>query len=498
MTVDRNVTTAAAAISSGHARAAESSRKLALGIFVLALILGAGLRFHRLGAEEMNRGEAAAWTAASAPTVADVIASGRRIDPGKLALYDVTLHGWMAMFGDRVGAMRMLSAIMGTLSIVLIFAAVREILVSFDATADPMMAEFAGAFAALLFACNLQMITWDRTARMYSPMLAAMLAQLFFFVRAHRKAGILNWVAAAIFTILAAASNYLALFFFAAEGVWLVYLLIAQRARGTTLKLSFARPVLALIVAALVIAPLGLAESRVEVGALQRGALEWIEYQPPWWPFRALQVLSGNAAFWPMLALAIFATWSQRTKAIHAMIFIVCWLVVPFLIDMMVSYAITPLMIERYVLASLVAFLVLTAVGLASIPSDLARYAIAILVLGQSLAHIHHHWRAPEDIQWREAAEFAAAAVPPGEKVALMPPLEPLYVLDYYLPPQSRDVVVNSDATFDPIARTWTFRCGREPLAIVQLELPRDFLDQIKPCYPHTLRKFRQVEVVSR
>lgn len=496
MAVERDAATSAS-ILPDSAHPAVSSRGLAIGFLVVALILGAGLRFDRLGSDEMTRGEAAAWTAASAPTIADVIASGRRIDPGKLGLYNVSLHGWIAMFGDRVGAMRTLSAIFGTLSIVLVFASVREIIRSFDSGAEPLTAEFAGAFAALLFACNLQFITWDRTARMYGPMLTAMLAQLFFFARAHRRPGLLNCAAAAIFTVLAIASNYTALFFFAAEGVWLTYLLTFSSARAND-QLSFARPALALVAAALIVVPLAATTSAVEVGALHGGALEWIERQPPWWPLRALNVLTGNAAFWPMLALAIYGIARQRTRRRLAIGFILCWLMTPFAIDLLVSYAVTPFMIERYVLASLVAFLVLAAVGLASIRWNLARWALAILVVGQSLAHIHHHWRAPADIQWREAVEFAAAAVPNGQKVAVMPPGEPLYVIDYYLPAQQRGLVVSSDATFDSASRTWTFRCGPEPVAIVQLELQRDFLNSIASCYPRTLKKFRQIEVVSR
>jgi mannosyltransferase len=489
-------------------RAAESSSRIALGILVVALILGAGLRCYRLGGDELNRGEAAAWAAASAPTIRDVIASGRRIDPGKLGLYDVALHGWIAMFGDGVGAMRAPSAILGSLSILLIFLAVREILRWFDSASDRSVAEFAvtefavaelaGAFAALLLACNLQMITWDRTARMYSPMLAAMLAQLFFFVRAHRQAGLLNTAAAAIFTMIAVAFNYTALFFFAAEGLWLAYVFIARNARDAVPKLSFVRPALALIAAAALVVPLAAMSSGIEVHALHAGALKSIERQSPWWPFRAMQVLAGNAAFWPLLALSIFGVWYQRTRAPRAIGFIACWMVVPFAIDMIVSYAITPFMLERYVLASLVAFLVLAAIGLASIQSGVARYAIAVIVVAQSLAHIHHHWRSPEDIQWREAAQFAAAVVPNGKKVALMPPGEPQYVVHYYLTPHQRDVVVNSDASFDGTTRTWAFRCGREPIAIVQLELPREFLNRIEQCYPRTLRKFRHLEVLAR
>jgi uncharacterized membrane protein len=180
--------------------AAGASSGIAVGILVVALVLGAGLRFYRLGGDELNRGEAAAWAAASAPTIGDVIASGRRIDPGKLGLYDVALYAWIGIFGDDAGALRAPSAILGSLSILFIFLSVREILPSFDSATDAPVAELADAFAALLLACNLQMITWDRTARMYSPMLAAILAQLYFLVRAYRRAGMLNWVAAAIFT----------------------------------------------------------------------------------------------------------------------------------------------------------------------------------------------------------------------------------------------------------------------------------------------------------
>ena len=48
-------------------RAIEFSPGVVMLILVIALTLGGGLRFYGLGVEEMNRGESAAWTAASAP-----------------------------------------------------------------------------------------------------------------------------------------------------------------------------------------------------------------------------------------------------------------------------------------------------------------------------------------------------------------------------------------------------------------------------------------------
>src|SRR5260370_34687158 len=216
MTDQSNVAEASLA---GRLRVAESSGGVGSPVLIRAVIVGGGLRFDRLGAEEMNRSEAAAWTAASAPTLKSAIALGLHLDPGALGPYDALLHGWIAVFGDGVATMRTPSAALGVLAIALVFAAVREILrMAGDGAERAMTAELAGAFAALLFACNLQMIAWGRISRMYPLMLAAVLAQIFFFARTCRRAGAFNWMAAGFFGALAAPRNYTALFVFASEG----------------------------------------------------------------------------------------------------------------------------------------------------------------------------------------------------------------------------------------------------------------------------------------
>ncbi len=191
-------------------------------ILAIALILGTGLRFYRLGAEEMSTGEALAWTAADASNITDVINLGLRLDSGKLALYDVVEHYWIMMFGDKVAALRTLSATVGSLTIIFLFASIREILSSLDHLALDE-AELVAALGALLFACNLAMLKQDRNARMYGLMLALVLAQIWFFARAHRRTGALNARVAAVLAALAIASNFTVVFFFVAEGFWLGY-----------------------------------------------------------------------------------------------------------------------------------------------------------------------------------------------------------------------------------------------------------------------------------
>jgi len=251
-----------------------------------------------------------------------------------------------------------------------------------------------------------------------------------------------------------------------------------------------------LVLGSMVFAPVALTVGKIGLNALHAGILVWVEVEPPWWPLKALKVMAGNAAFGPFVALSLFGIWYQWGRTRLGVQFILCWLLVPFAVVMIISYTITPLMVERYVLPSLLAFLVLAAVGLASLSNNWLRYGVATLVVAQSLFHLHHHWRQPEDVQWQEAAAFVSSTVSGGKTVAVIPPGEPLLVLRYYLAQSRREIVTNANAKFD--GRTWSFHCGPEPVAIVQTELPGRFLDTIRSCYPHTLGKFRRVEILSR
>ena len=76
----------------------------------------------------MSADEGASWAAAAAPSLADVVRIQAVLNPGKLAVYEVVLHGWMVLFGDGLGAMRALSAMLDTVSIVVVFVLVRELL----------------------------------------------------------------------------------------------------------------------------------------------------------------------------------------------------------------------------------------------------------------------------------------------------------------------------------------------------------------------------------
>jgi len=496
-----NIESAAASRREVHAGSElDPVKRAARLILILAIVLGTGLRFYRLGAEELSRGEAAAWTAAAAPDLRSVFLASNQLDPGKAGIYDLVLHLWIAAFGDAVGPMRSLSALLGTFAIALIFFAVREIFLVFADKRSAPIAWNAAGFAALLYACNWQMITIERTARMYPLMLVAVFGQLWAFARAHRdrSAGVI--VIAALCTDLAVAANFTSLFFFTAEAIWLAYLRFVFGIRifvgkGAS-ELSVGRPAAALILAAALFLPIGISDARIAMEVLHAGILGSIAPRPPWWPLHALKVMTGNAAFWPLLLLAVFGVWRMRGRG-NVTAFLLFWVIVPFALLGLVSFAITPLMVERYSLISMAGYLVLAAAGLACLPDLPFRYLVAALVVGQSLAHVHRHWRAPEDVQWREAAQFAVQAAPQNSSIAVMPPQEPLLVLKYYLPPSERPRLVSANATLDS-SRIWRMRCGSAPVLIASTELPAPSLAQAEVCYPELLGHFRLVDVRGR
>src|SRR5258708_5599119 len=141
-------------------------------LFCAALVLGSVLRFFRLGSRELSIDESLSWFAAAAPSVTDLLRIQHQIDSGKLAVHELALRGWMQMFGQTEGAMRAMSALIGSISIVLVFILTVEVLsaVSRTETEDRQAGRIyvIAALSALLFAVGLPAVEIARQARMYS------------------------------------------------------------------------------------------------------------------------------------------------------------------------------------------------------------------------------------------------------------------------------------------------------------------------------------------
>lgn len=467
-----------------------SKQAFALVLLAVAVVLGAQLRFHRLALNDMNIDEGATWTAAVAPDVHAVIQTEEQLEGEKLWLYGLLLHGWVGAFGDSLFSMRALSAGLGTIAIVLLFGAVREVCLCLADEPAANFADLAGAFAALLFATNATMVLASRLARTYPLVVAAELLQILFFVRAQRYGRLRNYAAIAIFTALMLAANYTAVFLLAAEALWLAALLISKWARGRAGGLAIFRPGFAVLAGPALLAPVLLSGAAMgAVRAVRVGqAIDWIKMQPITWPYTALRdSAGGEGLFWILVALGALGVTRRRPSAALPSVFMILWVAGPLLAVLAVTYLIHPLEVPRYVLIAFTGLFALAALGAASFERASIRATLAAVLTCLALIPTYSAINRPARVAWKAAVALAVQQAAPDERI-LVAPSYGVYTVRYYLPRERRERAVGLD------------ECGPERLMIFSgwWWLPAEETTRIKACYPRLVGRLRKIEVRSR
>lgn len=134
------------------------------------LLLGFYLRVHRIGDQRVWWDEGwSVWAARFSPL--DILRqTGNDVHP---PLYFELLHLWRALSGDEEGALRLLSAFLGLLTVALTYALGRRMA---RGTLSPGGATLAGVLAALVLTVSRFAIAWSQEIRMYA--LASLLAVL--------------------------------------------------------------------------------------------------------------------------------------------------------------------------------------------------------------------------------------------------------------------------------------------------------------------------------
>jgi Dolichyl-phosphate-mannose-protein mannosyltransferase len=451
-------------------------------ILATALVIGIVLRFRRLELVSMNLDEGFTWAAAAQP-VGRLLQLQPMLDSGKLALYDLLLHCWIQIFGDSLHSMRGFSAATDVISVILMFAVVRELYQVF-AEEELRTGELAGGFAALLFATNIAIVQSARTARMYPLMIAAELAQILFFVRAQRRGRVSDCVLTAVFLALAIAANFTAAFVMVSEAFWLAYLLRARSNGSSGSRLYLAGPALSLIAGPGLLLPWRRAATSLLKEGMRNRDYGWIPYHPPvYWSYQVLRAAAGSRWLFALLiALAGFAIWRQRSKAPLPPVFMAATTVGPFAAVAAASLVGVPMMVDRYVLIAVVGFLGLAAMGAASFKSRLGQMMVfAVIIWSAGAAQ-------PSGVDWRQAVTMVCAASPAGSQIGVVP----VYALDvvrYHLPLERRSSAIG--------LRT---PCGKPRVLIMSFgtELTPQLLSAWKTCYPRLLGRAIGVEVRSR
>jgi uncharacterized membrane protein len=164
-------------------------------LVVVVAGLGLALRAISLDEEVLSLDEASTWRVASRDLSSLFMHCAFNVHP---PAYFLLLKVWMHAFGDSPTAMRSLSAIIGTLSVAVVYFLVRELSIHSPLLGTPSGCRTAvfpaqqrpiGALAAalLLAVCPLQ-VELGRTARMYSLAILLTATSSWLLVRARRAA----------------------------------------------------------------------------------------------------------------------------------------------------------------------------------------------------------------------------------------------------------------------------------------------------------------------
>jgi len=464
---------------------------LPLATLALAILLGGYLRFVNLDTLELSADEGASWAAATAPSMFQVVRAQARLNPGELGLHDVALHLWIAAAGDSLIAMRSLSAVAGTLAIVMVFFVTREILALSSFRDAPQTApapahdiaddKLLAAIAALLFAVNLVTIKYSREARMYPLALALTLGQVGSFLRALRRSRATDYAATAALTALAISATFSAILVLIPEGLYVTLVLVRSRQRAAA---RVARCVAALVGGLLLLTPPLILYLHARGGAPDAATWDWISRPSIGAPIALFNKATGTYGF-PLLAILVVTGvargWAWRREAIS---YLLLWTFAPPLILTIVSFAIRPAFVERYLLASFAPFFILATIGLLELRPPAFRPGALALVVAVALAHDADWYAKAHGDQWAEATAVAATGLTANGAIGVAPRYAANVVRYYLRNMQSAPAVAPLDSQPPPA------------VVIVGDTYAAAHAADLAPRYPHLLAHLRGLVVL--
>ena len=458
---------------------------------LLALVVGALLRFDDLGALEMSADEGATWAAADAPSIHEVIAIQQTHNAGKLPLHDLILHGWIAVFGDGLVAMRSLSAWCGLVTIALMFPLTREIFrIKIPSDADGLAAadvNMIAALGALICAISLVTIKYERELRMYGLLLALATAHLWSFLRSLRRQKLIDYIILALLTSALVAVNMVTTSMLAVEGIWLMMILLDRRIDYRNRTKSVVIVGLAITAGIAILAPALYVPFLIGREVVASGKMEWL-VRPPWWePAAFFNKAVGSVGFPVLFALGGWGVWLAWRRSRGAVEFILLVMWAPPILLVIGSYLWRPMFLERYALYSFPAFFILIASGIWELGNNNRRLAAMVLVVILQFAHMHSYFRKTHDIDWQNAARVAQASLRPNETVAVTPSYAVEVVRYYTNPPLRENAVGSEDAT------------DKSAIAILaEQRINATSAARVHRDYPRVLARERGVVVLSR
>ena len=333
-------------------------------------------------------------------------------------LYYTLLRGWMHL-GQGEFFVRLLSVLPSVAAVPFVYLLGRR-----------LFSQKAGLIAALLLAVNAFDVRYAQEARGYSLFSFLVVLACWFFVRcvdAPEKKG--NWAGLVIALVLGIYAHFFAGFILPV--FWLAAVMHKKPFSWRKLLVSSAVIVFLTVPALLFVA------------TKNRGQVGWV--QPTTWRdlYNLAILLSGRGGL-PLLllcavglALALAKMFRRAPgtgkQEVWGYALVWMWLVLPVAITVAIS-ALKPMLVSRYLLFCVPAFMLLVGAGLSLIRPRWLVGAMLVAIVALSLRGVADYYRTgfdPPEQDWRGAVHYLLAEAQPGDAVLFYHPLARLSY-EYY------------------------------------------------------------------
>ena len=414
-------------------------------LYPIALV-AAALRLFRLESESYWVDEVVSVTTVASNTPIELLISVPGNDPHP-PFYYLLLSGWTTLFGTSELATRLLSALAGIATVVVLYGIGRRL---FDRE--------VGAIAAVLVAVSPFHVWYAQEVRMYNLLALLTALSVYYFVRIQTdrstdESGFRNEIGYVVSTVLLGYTHVFGLFAILAQNAYVFarpLVRIVPRSRLTLRRWFELEAITALLLAPWLVKlvrrmlaaragettnvswiPLPTAETVRETFAAYLGAYLFEESFPLLVSLvvvgcLVLALSSGRHA-WAGVDRDTARETERGTTAeddresppVNAVYLVVLWFVVPILVPIALSHVVTPIFVDRYSIGASLAFFLLIAVGIRTLSRPSLRYVVAGVLLVGLVAPLPTYYQDDQKEQWREAAADVESTVD-GDDVVLV------------------------------------------------------------------------------